>query len=48
MNLTGKPDAVNLHVRFNEGDQSYNSGPYSTVSLLFPAFGAWWSASVQG
>lgn len=34
MNLTGKPDAVNLHVRFNEGDQSYNSGPYSTVRLL--------------
>lgn len=29
VNLSGKPDAGNLHVRFDEGDQII-SGPYST------------------
>ena len=30
MKMSGKPDAGNLHVRFDEGDQRCTSGPYST------------------
>ena len=30
VNLSGKPDAANPHVRFDEGDQ-ISSGPYSTM-----------------
>jgi hypothetical protein len=33
MNVQGKPDAGNPHVRFDEGDQSL-TGPYSTVSAV--------------
>ena len=31
VNLLGKPDAGNPHVRFDEGDQVCVPGPYSTV-----------------
>ena len=33
MNNTGKPDAGNLPVRFEEGDQG-TPGPYSTASVV--------------